>query len=531
MTKTKNKPVILIIADGLGVAPDAPGNAFTKAKTPNLDKYITTYPALTLVASGESVGLSWGEMGNSEVGHTNLGAGLIFYQALPRISKSIADGEFFKNPAFLKAISHVKKNRSKLHLMGLVSSGGVHAHIEHLYALIELAKKEKLKEVFIHAFLDGRDTIYNSGLGFIEELEKKIKKEIKMDAPIATLSGRFYAMDRDNHWERTQKTVDAMTKGLSDETYDNPIKAIKKSYKKKIYDEEFVPTVITRKNKPITTVNDKDAIIFFNFRADRARQISKAFVLPDFDKFERPSDFKNLYYVCMTQYEKDLPVDEVAFLPVEIKKPLAKVISDAGLKQLHIAETEKYAHVTFFFNGGKEQPFDNEDRIVIPSPRVASYDKKPEMSANKVTEDILKAVEENKYDFIVVNFANPDMVGHTGNVKATVKAIEVIDKAIGKIVNLVLNKDGVVLITADHGNAEEIQNIKTGDMSKEHSTNSVPLIIIGNQWEGKNIGLPESLGTDLSLVTPSGVLADVAPTILKIMGIKKPDEMSGTTLI
>ncbi|MFC1599098.1 2,3-bisphosphoglycerate-independent phosphoglycerate mutase [Patescibacteria group bacterium] len=531
MTKGKNKPVVLIIADGYGVAPDAPGNAMTKAKTPNLDKYITTYPALTLVASGESVGLSWGEMGNSEVGHTNLGAGMIFYQSLPRISKSITDGTFYENEELLKAVSHVKKNRSTLHLMGLVSSGGVHSHIEHLYGLLELAKKQKIKEVYIHVFLDGRDTIYNSGLGFVEELEKKIKKEIKIKAEIATISGRFYAMDRDNHWERTQKAFDAMTKGVSGEMFDDAEKAIKKAYKKKNYDEEFVPVVITHKNKPKAVVKDKDAIIFFNFRSDRARQITKAFVLPDFDKFERPSDYKNLFFACMTQYEKDLPVDSIAFKPIEIKKPLARVISDAGLKQLHIAETEKYAHVTFFFNGGQEQPFDNEDRIVIPSPRVASYDQKPEMSSSKVTEDIMKAIEENKYDFIVVNYANPDMVAHTGNMKATVKAVESCDKAIGKVVNLVLSKNGVVLITADHGNAEELQNIKTGEMDKEHSTNSVPLIIIGNQWEGKNVGLPDSMGTDLSLVTPSGVLADVAPTILKIMGVNKPSDMSGTALI
>jgi len=530
MGKLKNKPVVLIILDGWGVAPDNPGNAIAKADTPNINKYIESYPALTLSASGDSVGLSWGEMGNSEVGHTNLGAGMIFYQSLPRISKDILDGVFFENKAFLDAANHIKKNRSKLHLLGLVSSGGIHSHVEHLYALLEFAKRQKIKEVYIHAVLDGRDAIYNSGKGFIEELLAKIK-ELKINAKIATLSGRFYAMDRDNHWERTEKAFLAMTKGISPEHFSDPIKAIKSSYSKKVYDEEFEPTVITHKDKPVGLIEDGDAIIFFNFRADRARQIASAFVLPDFSKFERPAEFKKLFFCSMSQYDKDLPVDSIAFLPVDIKEPLAKVISDAGLKQLHIAETEKYAHVTFFFNGGREEPFPGEDRIVIPSPRVPSYDKKPEMSALKVTDEVLKAVSENKYDFYVINFANPDMVGHTGNLKATIKACEVADKCLGKIIRLVLSKNGVAVITADHGNAEELQNVKTGDLSKEHSTNTVPLLIIGNEWEGKNIGLSESLGIDLSLLPSCGVLADVAPTVLKIMGIKKPEEMTGTSLI
>lgn len=530
MAKLKNKPVVLVILDGWGIAPDAPGNAITQAKTPNLDKYITTYPALTLVASGDSVGLSWGEMGNSEVGHINIGAGQIFYQNLPLITKAIQDETFFDNQAFLDTIKHVKKHRSKLHIMGLLSSGGVHAHIEHLYGLLELAKRQKVKEVYIHAILDGRDMIYNTGKGFVEELQEKIK-ELKINAQIATISGRFYTMDRDNHWERIQQAFKAMTQGESEEQFDNSIKAIESSYKKKIYDEEFVPVVITHKKKPTTLIQDKDGLIFFNFRADRARQITQTFVLPHFDKFERPSDYKELFFTAMTQYDKDLPIEAIAFLPIEIKKPLSRVISEAGLKQLHIAETEKYAHVTFFFNGGREKPYEAEDRIVIPSPRVPSYDKKPEMSINKVTDELVKAISENKYDFIVVNFANADMVAHTGNLKATIKANEVIDKSLSKIVPLVLNKNGVVFITADHGNAEELQNIKTSEIDKEHSTNTVPLIIIGNKWEGKNVGLSDSLGPDLSLITPSGVLSDIAPTILKIMGIKKPDEMTGTTLI
>ncbi|MCX6743233.1 MAG: 2,3-bisphosphoglycerate-independent phosphoglycerate mutase, partial [Candidatus Parcubacteria bacterium] len=393
-----------------------------------------------------------------------------------------------------------------------------------------LAKKEQVKEVYIHAILDGRDTIYNTGKGFIQELLVKIKG-IKSTAKIATISGRFYAMDRDNHWERTQKEFDAMTKGESEQKFSDPIKAIESSYEQKIFDEEFLPTVITEKNKPVALVEDKDAIIFFNFRADRTRQLTQAFILPGFSKFERPSDFKNLFFSAMTLYDKDLPLDAVAFMPIEITTPLAKVLSDEGFKQLHIAETEKYAHVTFFFNGGKEDPFPNEDRIVIPSPRVASYAQKPEMSAFKVTDEILKAIESNKYDFMVINFANADMVSHTGDLKATINACETIDKCLGKIVKLVLSKNGAVLISADHGNAEELQNIQTGEIDKEHSTNPVPLIIIGNQWEGKNVGLPDAVGGDLSLMTSAGVLADIAPTILKIMGVKKPPEMTGTSLI
>jgi 2,3-bisphosphoglycerate-independent phosphoglycerate mutase len=531
MTKSKYKPVILAILDGWGVAPDSPGNAINRSKLPNFKKYISTYPAMTLMASGESVGLPWGEVGNSEVGHTNLGAGFIFYQTCPRISKTITDGTFFKNEAFLKAIEHAKKNKSRLHLMGLVSSGGVHSHIEHLFALLELAKKEKIKEVYIHAFLDGRDTIYNSGKGFIEELLAKIK-EIGINAKIATLSGRFYAMDRDNHWERTEKAFKAIALGESEYKFSDPIKAIEISYEKsKIFDEEFIPAVIIEKDKPVATISDKDAIIFFNFRSDRARQIAECFVLPEFSKFSRGIEFKNLFFCAMYLYDKDLPLDAVAFYPLEIKNPLAKVLSDAKLKQLHIAETEKYAHVTYFFNGGQEEPFPGEDRIVIPSPRVSSFAEKPEMSALKVTDEVIKAISENKYDFIVVNFANADIVGHTADLKATIKAAETVDKCLGKIVTLALSKNGVVLVTADHGNAEELQNIKTSEIDKEHSTNTVPLLIIGNEWEGKNVGMPDTLGGDLSLVQPSGILADVAPTALSIMGVKKPEDMTGTSLI
>jgi len=522
------KPVVLIILDGWGVAPPFEGNAISQAKTPNINKLITTYPSFTLIASGESAGLSWGEMGNSEVGHLNLGGGKVFYQILPRINKSISDGSFYSNQIFLKAADYVKRNNSKLHLLGLVSSGGVHASIEHLFALLLMAQRQRVKNVFVHVILDGRDTIYNSGLGFVEKLVAKMK-ELGV-GKIATISGRFYAMDRDNHWERIEKTYKAMVDGESSEIFSNPIEAIKKSYDKKIYDEEFVPVVITENKKPIALVEDKDAIIFFNFRSDRARQITKAFVIPEFEKFKRSKYLKNLLFVTMTEYEEGLPV-EVAF-PVElIKSPLAKVISDAGLKQLHIAETEKYAHVTFFFNGGAEEPFEGEDRIVIPSPRVSSYDQKPEMSAFEITNRLIKEIKNDKYDFIVVNYANADMVGHTGNKGATIKAIETIDKCVGQLVDTVLAENGVAVLTADHGNAEELINLQTGVIDKEHSTNPVPLIIVGKEWEGENIGGVGAPGSDLSLVPPQGLLSDVAPTILKIMNLKQPEEMTGSALI
>lgn len=522
------KPVVLMILDGWGIAPPSPGNAISLAKTPNIDKLITTYPAMTLITSGESAGLSWGEMGNSEVGHLNLGTGKVFYQTLPKINKLIADGSFYSNKIFLKATDFVRKNNSKLHLFGLVSSGGVHASIEHLFSLLELVKRQKVKDVFVHVILDGRDTIYNSGLSFVEKLIAKMK-ELGV-GKIATISGRFYAMDRDNHWERTEKAYKAMAEGISDEQFSDPIGAIKKSYDKKVYDEEFVPVVIGENKKPTAKIEDKDAVIFFNFRADRARQITKAFVLPGFEKFGRLGYIKDLFFLTMTEYEEGLPV-EVAFPPELIKMPLARVISEAGLKQLHIAETEKYAHVTFFFNGGGEEPFRGEDRIVVPSPRVPSYDQKPEMSASEIADRLIKEIKNDKYDFIVANFANADMVGHTGNKKATIKAVEMIDKCVGQIVGAVLAQNGAAILTADHGNAEELINLQTSVIDKEHSTNPVPLIIVGKEWEGKNIGGTEALGSDLSLVSPQGLLSDVAPTIIKIMGLKKPEEMTGSPLI
>ncbi|MFW0837686.1 MAG: 2,3-bisphosphoglycerate-independent phosphoglycerate mutase [Candidatus Komeilibacteria bacterium] len=528
MFEDRPKPVVLLILDGWGVAPASKANAVTLADTKNLDSYILQYPTVTLQAAGEAVGLSWGEMGNSEVGHLSLGSGKIIYQSLPRITRAISDHSFFTNEGFINATKHVKENNSALHLMGLLSDGSVHSYNEHLYALVEMAKEQEVSNVFIHIFLDGRDTAYNAGIKFVKKLEDKLK-QIGLGR-IATVSGRYYAMDRDNHWERIAKTYWAMTEGESDKQYNNATDAIQASYDAGVYDEEFVPVVISDNNKPVAIVGEKDAIIFFNYRSDRARQLTKAFVLPSFDKFDKPRPYlKDLYFVTMTEYEKDLPV-KIAFPPIQVEASLAKVISQAGLSQLHIAETEKYAHVTFFFNGGREEKFANEDRILIPSPRIPAYNAQPEMSAGQVTNKIVEAVKQNKYDFIVANFANPDMVAHTGDIKATIIALQFIDQSVGRIVEAVLERNGVILITADHGNAEELFKLQTGEIDKEHSTNPVPLYIIANELKDKTI-IPGVNPQNLCQQTPVGILSDVAPTILHIMGLKKPATMTGTSLI
>lgn len=520
------KPVVLIILDGWGVAPASMSNAISQADTVNFDKYCQNYFCTVLQASGESVGLVYNEMGNSEVGHLNIGAGKIVYQNLPRINKSIVDGSFFNNPAFLSACEHVKKNSSKLHLISLLSTGGVHASTDHLYALLELAKQQNVKDVFIHAILDGRDMGYNTGLNLISELVKKLK-QIQIGA-IATVCGRWWAMDRDNRWERTQAAYLAMVKGKTDISNTDAVQAVKDSYAKKVYDEEFKPTVITNKEgQVLSKISAQDSIVFVNFRADRARQLTKAFVLPSFDKFDREGYLSELYFVTMVQYDKSLPV-EVAFPPEAIKEPLAKVISAAGLKQLHIAETEKYAHVTYFINGGQEEAFTNEDHILIQSPAVADYAQTPEMSAIEIKNKVLKEISDKNYDFVVVNLANPDMVGHTGNLKATIKAIESVDKCLGEIVEAVLSLSGVIVITADHGNAEELINLQTGEIDKEHSTYPVPFLLVGANFKNNDSQLDK---INLSLLTPAGILADVAPTILKIMNLPKPAEMNGRALI
>lgn len=528
MTPKRPKPVVLAILDGWGVAPDSKGNAVAKAKPALLNKLVEQYPTTTLKAAGEAVGLNWGEIGNSEVGHLSLGSGRIIYQTLPRINRAIESGDFYENKSFINLMDNVRQGRSSLHLIGLVSTGGVHSFNGHLYALLELAKKRKIKNVYIHAFLDGRDTGRNSGKGFMEELTQTMKK-LKI-GEIATISGRYYAMDRDNHWDRTKLAYDAMVHGISKDYFRDPVNAIKASYKKKIYDEEFMPVVIAKRaNRPVGQIADGDGAIFFNFRADRARQLTMAFIVPGFEKFDRGEFLKKLNFVTMTEYDPDLPVEDVAFRKEKVENVLAKVLSDSGLKQLHIAETEKYAHVTYFFNGGAEEPFKGEDHVIIPSPPVATYDLKPEMNAEAIKDRVIK--EADNYDFIVINFANPDMVGHTGKIKPAIKAIKKTDKCLGEVIDAVLAKDGVVLVVADHGNCEEMLNIQTGAISKEHSTNPVPFIIVSKEYEGKNAGFSDIVEGDLSLTTPSGVLADVAPTILKIMGIKQPRDMEGSPLI
>ena len=520
------KPVVLMVLDGWGIANPYTGNAISQASTPNIKSYIAKYPTMALVASGEGVGLPWGESGNSEVGHLNLGLGRILYQNLPRINKSIADRSFYKNKILLKAVEHAKKNNSKLHLLGLTSNGCVHSSLEHLQALIALMAENEIKEFYVHAILDGRDTPFNSGLNFIKEVEISLTGT---KGKIATLSGRFYAMDRDNHWDRISKAYDVMTEGVG-EKHESAEKAIEESYEKKIYDEEFMPTVLTKDGTPIAKIEDGDAVIFLNYRPDRARELTKAFVLPGFEKFKREKYLK-IYFCTFAEYEKNLPVD-IVFPPEVLKNTLGEVLSDAGLKQLRIAETEKYAHVTYFFNGGRETKSKGEDQILVSSPAVSSYDLKPEMSALEVTDKVIKAIDQDTYDFILINFANPDMVGHTGNLNATIKAVEVVDKCVGKIVNSVLlNKGGILFITADHGNAEGLFNMQTGQIDKEHSANPVPLLIIGKEYEGKSLSLPDAPGGDLSLIQPQGMLSDVAPTILKVMGLEKPSEMTGRSLI
>lgn len=521
------KPVVLVVLDGWGISQDYAGNAITQSETPVMDRLIAEYPSTVLQASGEAVGLPWGESGNSEVGHLSLGLGRVLYQELPRINRAINDGSFANNEILLDAIRNVNTNNSALHFMGLLSDGGVHSSVEHLYTLLKFAKEQGVKKVFVHAILDGRDTPLNSGGDFVRNLER-VMLNIKL-GKVATLAGRFYTMDRNNNWDRTEKGFNAMVNGIGNSA-DSAVEAIEASYKKKIFDEEFVPTVIMENGEPVTKIKDKDSIVFFNYRPDRARQITKAFVLKDFNKFKRKEFFENIFFSTFTEYEKGLPV-HVIFPPETISNSLGEVLSNNNLKQLRIAETEKYAHVTYFFNGGLEQPLPGEDHVLIPSPMVNSYDSKPEMSALEVNKKLLEEIEKDIYDFILVNFANADMVGHTGNIEAAIRGVEVVDECIGKIVKSVLAKNGVVMITADHGNAEIMFNMQTGQIDKEHTSNPVPFIMIKNEYAGHNFNWESPAGNDLSLVNVQGILPDVAPTILKIMNIEQPREMKGVSLI
>ena len=498
------KPIVLAILDGWGVAPAGPGNAISQARTNFFNDAINNYPVTTLEASSEAVGLPWGEMGNSEVGHMTIGSGRILYQDFPRITKAIWDKSFFENQAIIGAFKNVKRKGSKLHLMGLLSSGGVHSYIEHLYALIDFAKKNGVEELYIHVILDGRDTPFNSGMNFVKRLNERTSR-IGL-GKIATVAGRYYSMDRDNNWDRIEKAYYAMTEGRSEHHFADPLQAIDQFYKKKIFDEEIPPVVITENNKPVAVIGNNDSIIFFNFRSDRARQLTKAFVVPSFERFNRTEYLKDLYYVSLTEYDRDLPV-EVAFPSIIIDSPLAKVISDNGLNQLHIAETEKYAHVTYFFNADREEPFKGEDHILIPSPSVSNYDEKPEMSALELTQRVIKEIERDYYDFIVINYANSDMVGHTGQMKQAIQAIETVDRCLGELAETIRSKSGAMVITADHGNAEIMLNQDTGHLDKEHSTNPVPFILVDESYKGVSFPGAENHLGDPSKIIPQGVLS------------------------
>ena len=500
--------LLLLIMDGYGIRKESEGNAIAMAKKPNLDKIFSGFPYTTLGASGLDVGLPKGQMGNSEVGHLNLGAGRIVYQEITRIDKAIEDGSFFKNKALLDAVNIAKKNNSRLHLLGLVSNGGVHSSLEHLYALLKLIKSNNFKEVYIHAFLDGRDTSPTSGVNFIQELENKLK-EYKV-GKIATISGRYYAMDRDNRWERVEKAYRAMVYAEGVKNSD-PIMAVKESYANNITDEFVKPTIIDENG----TIRKNDVAIFFNFRADRARQLSWALTDKDFKEFERHNDL-TIPLVSMTLYDEKLNT-EIAFPQQKLDNILGEVLSKKGFKQLRIAETEKYPHVTFFFNGGEEKPFEGEYRVLVPSPKVATYDLKPEMSAYEVTDKLVEAIKSEKYEFIVLNYANPDMVGHTGIIPAAIKAIETVDECVGKVACAVEEVKGVLLVTADHGNAEVMLDPKTGEVFTAHSIDPVPFAIINLK--------------DRVKLRQGGILADVAPTILQILKIDKPDQMKGKSLI
>lgn len=508
----KDKLVALIILDGFGCNPRVDGNAIKAANKPTLDRLFAEYPNTVVHTSGMDVGLPTGQMGNSEVGHTNIGAGRIVYQELTRITKSIEDGDFFDKKEFLDAIESCKVNGTKLHLFGLLSDGGVHSHNTHLYALVELAKRQGLKDVFIHCFFDGRDVPPDSSKVYVEELEKKLK-EIGA-GKIASVMGRYYAMDRDNRWERVSQAYNAMTlgKGLAAQSAGQ---AVAESYAREEFDEFVKPTVIMEAGKPVATIDAKDSVIFFNFRPDRAREITRTFVDPEFNGFEREKGFFPLKYVCMTQYDKSMPNVSVAFKPEPLTNTFGEYISKKGYRQLRIAETEKYAHVTFFFNGGVEKMYDGEDRALIPSPQVATYDLKPEMSAYEVTEEALKRVNSKDYDVIILNFANCDMVGHTGIFDAAKAAVEAVDTCLGKLIAAIEAQGGVALITADHGNAEQMVDYESGGAFTAHTTNVVPLIGVG-------LG-----GAKLS----EGKLADLAPTMLDIMKLEKPAEMTGKSLL
>ncbi len=510
----KNRPNCIIIMDGYGMNCKCEGNAIACANSVNVNRLMTEYPSTVIGASGMDVGLPEGQMGNSEVGHLNMGAGRIVYQELTRITKSITDGDFFSNEEFLLAIENAKANGKKLHLYGLLSDGGVHSHITHLYALIELAKKQGLKDVYIHCFLDGRDVSPTSGADFIKDLKSKMA-ELSFGT-IASVGGRYYVMDRDNRWERVEKAYDMMTLSNGETTEDAEL-YVRKSYENGVTDEFVIPAHVVKDGKPVGLIEKGDSIIFFNFRPDRARQITRAMSEPQFDGFERKTGFIDPTYICFTRYDASFTNVKIAFKPQVLTNTLGEYVASLGLKQLRIAETEKYAHVTFFFNGGVEKPNENEDRELIPSPKVATYDLQPEMSAEQVTEKVIEKLDGGEYDVVILNFANCDMVGHTGVFDAAVKAVKTVDECVGKVVDKILEIGGNAIITADHGNADKMV-AEDGSPFTAHTTNVVPFIVVGKEL--KNVQLRSG-----------GILADVAPTLLDIMGETVPQEMSGKSLI
>lgn len=516
MFSNRPRPVVLVIMDGVGVAPPGPGNAVKLAKTPNLDSYWPNYAHGYLHASGGAVGLPHGTKGNSEVGHMNIGAGRVVFQELPRINTSITNMSFYDNQSLKKAADHVKQNGGKLHIMGLTSTGNVHSSLEHAFALIKLCENEELPEdkVFFHAFTDGRDSSPTSSKVYLEQIEGELKR--RGVGRIASVMGRYYAMDRDTRWERTEKAYDALVMGKG-----NLLKdwrdGIDRSYAEKRTDEFIEPIVITEDGtNPITKIASGDAVIFFNYRADRAKQITRAFIQDDFEYFERGPKLQNLVYVGMTLYDKNFKM-LAAFPPENVQMTMGRLMSDNGYRQLRIAESEKFPHVTYFFNGGILEQFPGEDRIEIPSPKVATYDKMPEMSAYKVTETLTERIMMDIYDFILVNLANGDMVGHTGVIDAGVKAVEVVDECLGKIVNAALLKGGEVFVTADHGNCEQMINLQTGEVDTEHTTNPVPFLHITNNPNPRELSF--------------GILSDIVPTMLSRMGVQKPSIMTGRNLL
>ncbi|PKG23514.1 2,3-bisphosphoglycerate-independent phosphoglycerate mutase [Niallia nealsonii] len=505
-------PVALIILDGFALRSERMGNAVAQAKKPNFDKYWNEYPHATLVASGEEVGLPEGQMGNSEVGHLNIGAGRIVYQSLTRVNVAIREGSFEKNETFVNAMKNAKEKGKNLHLFGLLSDGGVHSHIDHMFALLRLAKEEGIENVYIHGILDGRDVGQKTAEKYIKETQEKIKEYGVGE--FATISGRYYSMDRDKRWDRVEKSYRAMAYGEGP-SYSNPLDVVEDNYRNGIFDEFVLPSVITKENgEPVATIEDEDSVIFYNFRPDRAIQISNTFTNEDFRSFDRGENHpKNLYFVCLTHFSETVK-GYVAFKPTNLDNTLGEVLSQNGLTQLRIAETEKYPHVTFFMSGGREAEFPGEKRILINSPKVATYDLQPEMSAYEVTDALLKEIEADNFDAIILNFANPDMVGHSGMLEPTIKAIETVDECLGKIITLIEQKGGKAIITADHGNSDEVVTLDGTPMTA-HTTNPVPVIVTQKDAE---------LRTD-------GILGDLAPTMLDLLGLEKPAEMTGTSII